>query len=221
MYNEKIEGNVNIKWKEGGFMNTKYWIINITIITAILVFVQIWKKYIFDKLSISLQNQKFDIYFETLDSLPCKWFFPLFNRLYMRLNGYMILHNKQKINETADALLNIRLSKKQAAETYLKCFYYYINEEDKEYSEKVLKKINDIGEKDISKQCNQLYDIFIKKESGHIESMEEQLNLCGDDYTKQMLHYLIGLQYGYQNNIKKQEEHFSFASETMKNFIRS
>lgn len=192
-------------------MNTKHWITGIFMIMIAVIFIQMWRKYIYDKLSIILQKKKFDIYFEILNSLPCKCLFPLFNRLYMQLNVYMILKNKEKVNETTDILLNLHLSPKRAVETYLKCFYYYINDEDDEYSKKVLKKINDIGEKDISKQCNQLYDIFIKKESSYIQSMEEQLALCEDDYTKQMLHYMIGLQYGYQNNIKKKEEHLSLA----------
>ena len=202
-------------------MNTKHWITGIFMIMISVIFIQIWRNYIYDKLSISLQKRKLDTYFETLHSLPCRCLFPLFNRMYMQLNGYMILKNKEKVNETTDILLNLHLSQKRAVETYLKCFYYYIDDEDEEYSKKVLKKINDIGEKNISKQCSQLYDIFIKKESKYIEDMEEQLALCEDDYTKQMLHYMIGLQYGYQNNIKKKEEHLSLAFKISEKFTTS
>lgn len=208
-----------MEWERGNIMDMKNWIINISIITVILFLIQIWKKYIFDILAVSLHNHKFDVYFTNLNSLPCKCLFPHFNRLYMQLNAYLILRNKQKIDETVDDLLTLRLTKKQIIQTYIKCFYYYIDEGDEPYSKKILIKINDIDEKNISQQCNQVYDIFIKKESKYISCMEKQLNLCKDSNTKVMLHYLIGLQYGYLKNSKKQKEHLIFVSEAERNAL--
>ena len=78
-------------------MDYKIIILAVVITIVLIVGTQVWKQSILKKLLKHMQQGDFDAIFQGfLDSLPCKYFYPPFNREYMRLNGYIMKADKKK-----------------------------------------------------------------------------------------------------------------------------
>ncbi len=201
-------------------MDNKILVITIfaIVVTVILIVVtQLWKQSIFKKLFSYLQQGKFDEYFKLLDSFGCKYFYPAFNREYMRLNGYMMKADVKKIEECFDLILHMRMNKKQELDVVIKAFYYYLDEENKKKCKTMLTRLKNIADENIYKECKVIYDILLEEKTIYIDDMEEQLKEEGlQAPQKGMFHYMLALQYSYLNNGQKKREHLKEASRDLK-----
>ena len=70
--------------------NTKFWILFIVIMVVMVVGTQLYKRYLLKRFMSTLKNREFDAFFKIADGFASKFFFPYFNRLYMKMNAYMI-----------------------------------------------------------------------------------------------------------------------------------
>ena len=110
-------------------MDYKIIILAVIITIVLIVGTQVWKQRILKQLLKNMQQGDFDAYFKRLDTLSCKYFYPPFNREYMRLNGYIMKADKKKIEECFDLILGMRMNKKQELDVVIKAFYYYLDED--------------------------------------------------------------------------------------------
>lgn len=198
-------------------MDIKIILIAIAIAIVLFIAMQYWKQSIFKKLLKHLQKGDFDAYFKTLDSFGCKYFYPVFNREYMRLNAYMMKGDLGKIEETFETLLRIRKSKKQELDVSIKAFYYYLDEKNKSKCKKLLAVIKRSGDEAILNECQIIYDIFLCKETKYIDMMEEQIkdpDCIG--VNKGMFDFMLALQYGYLEDHKKEVKHLQAAKVELK-----
>ena len=165
----------------------------------------------------ALQKQDFDAFFKRLDTLSCKYFYPPFNREYMRLNGYVLKGDKKKVEECFELLLQMRKSKKQELDVVIKAFYYYIDENNKRKCKALLERMKTIADESITQECEVLYDILLEEETKYIDDMEEQLKDEElQDAQKGMFHYMLALQYNYKHDEKKKKEHLDAAAKALK-----
>lgn len=194
-------------------------LIAVILIMVVVTFVgtQYFKQRIFKKLVTNLQKRDFDAYFKVLDSLSCKYFYPPFNREYMRLNAYMMIPDQKKIGEQFDLMLGMRMAKKQDLDVSIKAFYYYLDEENKKKCRELLERLKKLDQEGMAHECEVIYDIFLCKETKYIETMEEQLKdpEC-KGLNRGMFQYMLGLQYGYKKDHKKEMEYLQLAKEELK-----
>lgn len=196
-----------------------YKIILVAVVVMIVVFIatQYLKQSIFKKLLKNLQKGNFDIYFKTLDSFGCKYFYPVFNREYMRLNAYVIKGDKEKVEETFETLLRMRKAKKQELDVAIKAFYYFLDEGNKSKCQELLSILEKNGNEAVLNECQIIYDILLCKETKYIDMMEEQLKdpEC-KGVNRGMFDYMLGLQYSYMKNHKKEVHHLQAAKKELK-----
>lgn len=196
--------------------------IEILILATVIVVIsfgltQYMKQAIFKKLLRNLQQGNFDVYFKTLDSFWCKYFYPVFNREYMRLNAYMMKGDKEKVEECFAILLRIRKAKKQELDIAIKAFYYYLDEENKRKCKELLQIIKKSENEAVLNECQIIFDIFLCKETKYIEMMEEQLkDTTCTGLNRGMFDFMLGLQYGYRKEHEKEMAHLQAAKKELK-----
>lgn len=198
-------------------MDYKIIVFAVVLTIVLVVATQVWKQRILKKLMEALQKQDFDAFFKRLDTLSCKYFYPPFNREYMRLNGYVLKGDKKKVEECFELLLQMRKSKKQELDVVIKAFYYYIDENNKRKCKALLERMKTIADESITQECQVLYDILLEEETKYIEDMEEQLkDEALQDAQKGMFHYMLALQYNYKHDEQKKKEHLDAAAKSLK-----
>ncbi|MEG0330092.1 MAG: hypothetical protein RR537_06690 [Longicatena sp.] len=184
-----------------------YTVIIVFVVTAIvcLFVTQYVKQRTIQRLLKDLREGNFEDYFKTLDSFLCKYFYPPFNREYMRLNAFVMQGLKKKVEEQFDLLLTMRMNKKQEIDVVVKAFYYYIDEENKTKTSELLTRMKNMNDESISNECQIVYDIFIEKETKYIDTMNEQLK--DKDCTginRGMFNYFLAIQYANMKEHKKE-----------------
>lgn len=162
------------------------------------------RKYL-SKLSNLLLNDRFDEFYELIDSKKAKLLIPVFNREYLLLNSYILKKNEDKVKETYNVIFNMKLSKKQERVIYLEAFNYYCNSSDKEMIDKIYNHIQSFDEEEIKKDNKRIYDICVLKQANHIEEMEEEYSQTGNKSIAMML-YLQYKNINDKENMKKYEE---------------
>lgn len=193
-------------------MNFNFIIVFIVLVVIMFGGTQFMKQRILKRLLKDLREGRFEDYFKTLDTITCKYFYPPFNREYMRMNAYVMQSNQAKVEEQFNLLLNMRMSKKQEIDIVVKAFYYYIDEENKTKTRELLDRMGKIGDDAIAKECQIIYDIFILKEVKYIDTMLEQLaNPEVTGVNRGMFHYMLAVQYANNKNAKEEMLHLEKA----------
>ena len=173
-----------------------FWIIVLLVVTIGYVGSRAYKRSLLKRLLVSLQKQEYDTFFKTIDGIGCKCYFSMFHRLYFKMNAYILLANKQKVEETFDDLLSLRLTKKQNLDVTMKAFYYYIDDENQAKCLALMERVTSLHEDAASQECQMMYDIFVCKKANYIQTMKEQL-LEQDGIAKGMLQYMLAVQYDH------------------------
>ncbi|WP_416325007.1 hypothetical protein [[Eubacterium] hominis] len=195
--------------------NVTFWIVFAVIMVVMIGGTQLYKRHLLKTFMQTLKDRDFDKFFKTADSLPSKYFFPYFNRLYMKMNAYMLMPDQKKVEETFEELLHIRLNKKQNLDVSVKAFYYYIDEEKKGKCKELLDRIKTLGDENALQECQMMYDIFLCEKSNYIDSMEEQLKKA-EGWNKGMLCYMLAIQYQNKGDKAKKAEYLKLAEEDLK-----
>ncbi len=187
-------------------------IIIIAIVTIVLIFLPIIiRKQLLKKMILALDHKDFDTLYEILDSKLCIKSYPLFNREFMRLNGYLSQEDDKKIVKQFDYLKSLNLAPKQMASVSTRGFYYYLEKKNKIKAEEMLTLAKGCAD-ERSYQNMEIQDsILLKKESKYIDECKKMLDSIWDGnstikeedkYPIGTMQYMIGLQYNY----KKDEE---------------
>lgn len=195
--------------------NTKFWIVFVVIMVVMVVGTQLYKRYLLKRFMSTLKNRDFDGFFKVADGLASKYFFPYFNRLYMKMNAYMMMPDYKKVEETFDELLSLRLNKKQNLDVSVKAFYYYIDENKKGKCKELLERIKSLGEDAVYDECKMMYDILLCDKSDYIDSMLKQLDQA-EGWNKGMICYMLAVQYHNRKDKEKEKEYLDMASEELK-----
>lgn len=175
------------------------------------------KNSIMNRLMKYLRTGDFTAYFKILDSLSCKYFYPPFNREYMRMNAYVMQSNQAKVEEQFDLLLHMRMNKKQEMDVVVKAFYYYIDEDNDTKTSELLARMKKMGDEALTQECQIVYDIFIQKAIKYIDTMLEQLRdpeVTG--INRGMFHYMLAVQYANNKDAKEEMVHLEKALDDLR-----
>lgn len=195
--------------------NIAFWIVFAVIMVVMIGGSQLYKRHLLKKFMSTLKNRDFDAFFKIADSLPSKYFFPYFNRLYMKMNAYMLMPDQKKIEETFEELLSLRLNKKQNLDISVKAFYYYVDEGKKGKCKELLDRVISLEDEGAIQECQLMYDIFLCKKSNYIDTMEEQLKQA-EGWNRGMLCYMLAVQYQNKGDQAKEQEYLDLAEAELK-----
>lgn len=196
--------------------NPIVWMVMIVVFIASFLFVTYYKNYVLKQLLTYLKEQKYDEFMKKLDSFSCKYFYPAFNREYLRLSAYVIKGDLQKVRDQFDCLLQMRKNRKQEIDVYTKAFYFYIDEQNEEKAHALLQKIKELKEDALLQECTIIFDIFLKKSTAYIDDMEQSIDQM-EGANKGMFHYMLAMQYGYLHEDTKRLHHLTFAYDLLRN----
>ena len=149
-----------------------------------------------------------------LDSLFVKVLFQPYQVELMRLNTYLSLNDKAKIDEEFSILLSARKSVAQTQQLVLRAFVYYIKEKDKDKCSDLMELIENFNDETIKKQMRIMYDTYILKGSRYIHILLEELDKT-EDQNRGPIAYMIALQYENAGNKQKAEDYKKISRKIM------
>lgn len=193
-----------------------FWIIAV-LTCLILVFGRsYYRRLLMHRVLLGMQKQQYDKVFKTLDSFGCKSVYTALDRERLRLDTYVLMANADKIREQFNMLLNMRISKKEKADIYVKAFYFFLDERDNRRAKEMVGKMKGYVDETTHTQCKLICDIVADKSTAYINVLNESIKDQKPGYDRGMLHYLLGVSYGNQGNKKEQIEHLRIAKKDMK-----
>lgn len=132
---------------------------------------------------------------------------PKYNAAYVRLNAYLALDDKKRAKEMFSELLGMHVYKQQRADLVVKAFQFYLGEGMYKDAGKLLEEIesNSVFPEGTRKQSRQAYDILAKKESSHIDEMEEEIKEATGLRACELANFL-SIQYGYIGDKQRSAE---------------
>lgn len=187
----------------------------VVVCVAFFLFTEYEKRATFRKLHNLLAKGEYGEYLTMLDSFLIKYLYPKYNRLYMKLNGYMFLEDHEEIGRLLEEMLAMRVTKKQRKDLVLKAFNYYVERADQKQAKVLLDEIDTWEEEENQKkESHRIYDIFILKKYSYIEEMEERLKEASG-LDKGFLEYLLSLQYENKGDQKKSAQYLEASKKDM------
>ncbi len=141
----------------------------------------------------------------------------------MRLDGYLLAGNDEKIVELIDGLDDLKLEPREKLNFYQKRFSYFVeknNQEEAKVSLKLLKtflaKEKDIKFQEILKEAVLVYDIYITHNTKLIPELIEKTKVTKDKIVKGITEFRIAKLYYYENNPDQINIYLNKAKENVK-----
>ena len=171
------------------------------------------KRALFDQLQHLLSLERFDDFFELIDSKQAELVFPEYNRQYFKLNAYLVQGNTEQANQMLEHLLSLKSSKAQRRDLVLKAFNIYMAQENAERGQAMLHEIEGWDEpqyEQIKIDSRRLFDISMHDSTAYIEDMERE-RASADAARKSQLDLMLAMQYETLGNHEKRDEYLSLA----------
>ena len=171
------------------------------------------KRALFDQLQHLLSLERFDDFFELIDSKQAELVFPEYNRQYFKLNAYLMQGNTEQANQMLEHLLSLKSSKAQRRDLVLKAFNIYMAQENAERGQAMLHEIegwDELQYEQIKIDSRRLFDISMHDSTAYIEDMERE-RASADAARKSQLDLMLAMQYETLGNHEKRDEYLSLA----------
>ncbi|MDM8300386.1 tetratricopeptide repeat protein [Collinsella tanakaei] len=184
-------------------------IVMFVVLAIISIAIAINKRRAFAKLTMLVEERKFDEFFRLIDAPFTRLTFPDYNRTYFKLNAYMVKGDDKAALEVLDDLLSRKTSAEQRADLIIKAFNVYISLNKGKKAKAMLKEIEQLDPskyKSAQDDCRMMYDIAVLKKYNYIELMESALEKKSGPARGQ-LEYLLALQYQNKGNMEKRDEY--------------
>ena len=184
-------------------------IVMFVVLAIISIAIAINKRRAFAKLTMLVEERKFDEFFRLIDAPFTRLTFPDYNRTYFKLNAYMVKGDDKAALEVLDDLLSRKTSAEQRADLIIKAFNVYISLNKGKKAKAMLKEIEQLDPskyKSAQDDCRMMYDIAVLKKYNYIELMENALEKKSGPARGQ-LEYLLALQYQNKGNMEKRDEY--------------
>lgn len=184
-------------------------IVMFVVLAIISIAIVINKRRAFAKLTMLVEERKFDEFFRLIDAPFTRLTFPDYNRTYFKLNAYMVKGDDKAALEVLDDLLSRKTSAEQRADLIIKAFNVYISLNKGKKAKAMLKEIEQLDPskyKSAQDDCRMMYDIAVLKKYNYIELMESALEKKSGPARGQ-LEYLLALQYQNKGNMEKRDEY--------------
>jgi hypothetical protein len=185
--------------------------ISITLLSIVLVTIKtnIQNKKV-NELATLLMQGKYDEFDKLIDSNNYKNKLPILNYFYLKLNKAIILKNAASIEEILNDNNLDKLSNKEKDILYKRAFYYYLNEKDKNKTQKYYELIKQLNRNDFI-TIDRLYDTYINNGYKYLDDTLKQLSLAKDDNTKAQLELLLSNMYANKKDKDNVEKYLNLA----------
>ena len=148
-----------------------------------------------DTVSTLLAEKKFDEFNELIDSPEAQKSFPVYNRLFLKLNEAFLKEDKTAIDKAFKEFNGLRMNKVQQEALYKRGFYYYMSAEDKENTRMYYDLLSQMSIKD-QETIDVMYDTYILKGYRYLEQIRKQ---CDDAIGDQKMPFYALLADMYHN----------------------
>lgn len=186
----------------------------ILVLIGYSVFMSVKRNSVFKQLEHLLATNDFDAFFELIDKPLTRYLYPSYNLAYFKLNAYMIKGDFAAALDELEALLVMRISKKQRRDLVIKAFNIYIGQAMGDEAKAMLDEIDSWDGDDnldaTRKNCHQIYEIGILGKTDFIDDMESALKTA-TGAERGRLEYLLSLQYQTKGDTKRAEEYLAQA----------
>lgn len=170
----------------------------------LLIYVEFKKRKTLRQLMQYLQSEAYGEYLLLLNCPFVKFVFPKYNQAYMKLNVDLLMEDDAETDHQFQMMLSMRTTKKQREDLVAKAFHFYIEQGNETMASTLMEEIRTFEDVQVVKECQILYDIYVRKSDAYISEMEEQLqHLKG--MQAGMMEYLLSLQYENRHDPIKSE----------------
>ena len=166
------------------------------------------------KTLLSLEEEKYDAFFKTSQSILCFLFVKPYIKESMKLSAYIAQEESEEVKKEIALIENMRIKPQQKLMSISNAFYFFLGKREEASCKQMLDYVKKLGDERTYNNLKIQYDIFILKESKHIDEIKKKLeiaqrnNMPNKDLMVGSLEYLIGLQYSYLNDKKNMMKYF-------------
>lgn len=188
--------------------------IAVFIIIVFVVLHYIGKNIVMKKMTTSLEEEKYDAFFKTSQSILCFLFVKPYIKESMKLSAYIAQEESEEVKKEIALIENMRIKPQQKLMSISNAFYFFLGKREEASCKQMLDYVKKLGDERTYNNLKIQYDIFILKESKHIDEIKKKLeiaqrnNMPNKDLMVGSLEYLIGLQYSYLNDKKNMMKYF-------------
>ena len=158
--------------------------IAVFIIIVFVVLQYIGKNIVMKKMTTSLEEEKYDAFFKTSQSILCFLFVKPYIKESMKLSAYIAQEESEEVKKEIALIENMRIKPQQKLMSISNAFYFFLGKREEA-------------------SCKQMLD-YVKK----LGDERTYNNMPNKDLMVGSLEYLIGLQYSYLNDKKNMMKYF-------------
>ena len=142
-----------------------------------LVAVQLARTVVSNKLTSLFESKLYDEFLETVDEPLSKFFVPVYNREYLRLNAHMAKGDAEAAKRSFDQLLTMRSTRTQRDDLLFKAFQFYMQQEQWDDAKDVLDEMKSYNRHaDRTAECEKTWEIFGNGSYAYIDEMEAAID---------------------------------------------
>lgn len=194
-----------------------FWILLTLLFVIIgLVLIAVMKRVYMKRVMKAVEDGDFARAERIIDSFGCKYAYPPFSRESIRLNAYLTMGDKEKVNKQMDMMMKMRLNRQQKASIAMRAFYYFVELGNVRKADEMIKIVKENGSETIAKELNMISSVLLHREAKYIREFKELYDKADADYQKGVFAYMLGLQYSYKKDDKNMKVYLQEALEKLK-----
>lgn len=179
-------------------------IILFVFLTLIEVILSKIKKTRYNQLMYLLMKQNFNEFDELLEKKSTKFFVPVYNSIFLRVNKAMMMNDSNSFDKLMNDAKKINMNDSQKLHLYSKAFSFYLSLGKKNDCEEYYQKIMKCNDCPTKEYIEMVYDTLIKKSYQYIEKAESMLVTAAVE-DKENLRYLIDAMYANKRIVFNQK----------------
>ena len=147
-------------------------------------------------------------------SILCFLFVKPYIKESMKLSAYIAQEESEEVKKEIALIEKYAYKTSTKINEYFKCILFFLGKREEASCKQMLDYVKKLGDERTYNNLKIQYDIFILKESKHIDEIKKKLeiaqrnNMLNKDLMVGSLEYLIGLQYSYLNDKKNMMKYF-------------
>lgn len=155
--------------------------IAVFIIIVFVVLQYIGKNIVMKKMTTSLEEEKYDAFFKTSQSILCFLFVKPYIKESMKLSAYIAQEESEEVKKEIALIENMRIKPQQKLMSISNAFYFFLGKREEASCKQMLDYVKKLGDERTYNNLKIQYDIFILKESKHIDEIKKEIRNCSKE----------------------------------------
>lgn len=190
-------GALLLSGKFGGFAMIHPVVIIISIFAVIIVSAlgtALIRRRIFTRTYGALMTRDYPAFFREVDSKGMMSMFPEYVRDNLKLTAYMEMKDSGKVTETFNRMMKDGADDARKGDLLVRGFQYFSGEKDRKKVRKILEKMEQVMDRDISEKYRRHYEILFERSGKYITELEKEVPLH-QNRMKGYLQFLLARSY--------------------------